>query len=952
MSPEQTGTTAREVDTRSDIYSLGVLLYELLVGALPFDPRELREAAALEIVRMIREDEPPKPTTKISRLGDSAQDVARRRHTNVRTLTRQLRGELDWITMRALEKDPARRYPSASEFAADIGRHLADEPVLARPPGFVYRARTFTRRYRIPIAAAALVVAALIIGFAATAVQYIRVLRSEARARHEAYVANMRAAESNLRSDDVREALAHLAACDPELRGWEWRHMMHFLTPDFEVEAPELKGRGSTLRFMDHGRALGANAGTREFVWRLEDSARMLEDLAPRLEETGLLATAPNGGRVLISRERSAYIVSRSKLESGRNETELLGLPPNWASAFPGQHFGFSQDGAHLYHIENSKERDLKQTDTLKRIHVFDAESGQVIGRYEPDESGWFIRATIAPGGRYLASCAIDRGEIKLWEQGSLKPSRSLPIDTERAGTTICERVRFSPSGDKLLAAIGNIITVLRTDDGAALATWEAHRNGILAAEFNPSGDSVATAGFDRMVKLWELPTASADPDLLFIERLFKKTTSAILRFEWHGPLEAVSELTFDATGDRLAALDLAGRIVMWRLTAGSAGVVAELGHKGDDLQIDPEGKTALVAHVPSYRTVQIGSAMDVAAQPIASLVDLETGNSLSQILGQSDLPDGAVSSFVPGLDIQTFGSVWSGRNLRHVLESCTGSEQVAHIWNYEAGRRIATLGTDALGSIPLLWLPDDQGPGVAANDLRPPNVAMAADSARPPRVATAAFFPDEPRAALLLRDRGVMFWNWESGEIEPAFVGEPLLHTGRLAWQEDWDEAGELVFDLSGRYLAAWAPKGIAVWDLVRRRVHSRLDVKQAMVDSGPIAWSPDSRRIAGAIRSNDPYADDAVILWRVGVPEPETTIRSINVDAVAFSPDGSRIAIGGIGGVRIHDASGGDLLFETEVSSSDGIIESLLFTPDGRRLVVLESSGKLFVLDTSRAG
>ena len=156
MSPEQAGTTALEVDLRTDIYALGVLLYELLAGALPFDPTTLRRAAALEMLRIIREEEPPRLSARVQSLGDAATDVAKRRHLDVRSLARKLRGELEWITMRALEKDPDRRYASASGFAHDVTRYLEHRPVEAGPPGTFYQMSKFARRHRVGIVAAGL----------------------------------------------------------------------------------------------------------------------------------------------------------------------------------------------------------------------------------------------------------------------------------------------------------------------------------------------------------------------------------------------------------------------------------------------------------------------------------------------------------------------------------------------------------------------------------------------------------------------------------------------------------------------------------------------------------------------------------------------------------------------------------------------------------------------------
>ncbi len=182
MSPEQADLSATDIDTRTDIYSLGVVLYELLVGAGPFDPGSLRSGTIADIQQRIREQQPPPPSTRLSRIGADAVDLARRRQLDPSGLRRRLMGDLDWITMKAMEKERSRRYASASEFAADIERHLNDEPVMAGPPSAVYRVGKFVRRNRALVAGVMVAFVALALGVGVASWQAVRAAAEARRA--------------------------------------------------------------------------------------------------------------------------------------------------------------------------------------------------------------------------------------------------------------------------------------------------------------------------------------------------------------------------------------------------------------------------------------------------------------------------------------------------------------------------------------------------------------------------------------------------------------------------------------------------------------------------------------------------------------------------------------------------------------------------------------------------
>jgi eukaryotic-like serine/threonine-protein kinase len=287
MSPEQAEMGGLDIDTRTDVYALGVMLYELLTGALPFDRDQLRRAGLMEIQRTIREKEPPRPSTRVTQLGPASAEAAHSRRTEPARLAGELRGDLDWITMKALEKDRTRRYDTVMGFANDVRRHLRNEPVVASPPSAVYRVRKFVRRHRFGVASASLV-AILLVTFAVTmALLAQRIARERDRANQESVRASMEAEAAKQVSD--------------------------FLVSVFKVSDPsEARGNTVTAReVLD----TGAAKLERELAGQPQVQARLMTAVADIYDDLGLQAQA----RPLYQR---AYQIRRHTL--GPNHTDTL----------------------------------------------------------------------------------------------------------------------------------------------------------------------------------------------------------------------------------------------------------------------------------------------------------------------------------------------------------------------------------------------------------------------------------------------------------------------------------------------------------------------------------------------------------------------------------------------------------------------------------------------------
>jgi eukaryotic-like serine/threonine-protein kinase len=303
MSPEQCDPAAQDVDTRTDVYSLGVVLYVLLAGSLPFDAREWKDRPLAEMLHRIREDDPPLPSAKVSTDRDTSPITAEARGVEPKQLVAVLRGDLDWITMKAVEKDRTRRYATPTDLAADIRRYLKNEPVIARPASIFYRIRKYARRHRYSVAGTAAVIAMLI----AFAVMQNIQLRKTRRERDRAD----RIAEfmtGIFKASDPNEKLGAITA--QELLDGAAKNIDTELSKDPELQASMMHVIGRAYMYQglfqkaqsvfERGIKASASAGLLE----TRDPMNTMHDLAWALLQQGHVAEAEALERKLMAMQR------------------------------------------------------------------------------------------------------------------------------------------------------------------------------------------------------------------------------------------------------------------------------------------------------------------------------------------------------------------------------------------------------------------------------------------------------------------------------------------------------------------------------------------------------------------------------------------------------------------------------------------------------------------------
>ncbi len=870
MSPEQAELSGTDVDTRSDIYALGVLLYELLTGRLPFDQKELLEAGLDEMRRIIREKEPPKPSTRLSTLNNADLSALAKRHqVEALKLIHLLRGDLDWIVMKCLEKERARRYETAVGLAHDIERHLNDEPVTARSPGSLYRFQKMVRRNKRAFVAAGAVMAALMIGLGLSSWLFLKEKNARQRAvaaersqrhsrqkaeqerkkaqdlaeqnRQNLYAARINLAHQAYKQGSMIRAREWLDSLRPhvgeeDLRGFEW-YYLHRLLHTERLQLHVHTNGARAVAFSPDGKIVATgDEGSKVILWN-PASGLQLRMLSGHTGTVHAVAFSPSGE--FLASGADDRLVKIWRVEDGRematlaghsNKVSAVAFSPNGkilasATGRPGTGWGYATTrfAADIY--ENVE------------VRLWDPATRKALANLTGHRNG-VMAIAFSPDGQTLATASAD-STVRLWK---MPTGENRLTFTKHRGAVYA--LSFSRDGKRLVSSGHDQTAMLwEAADGRINHVFRAHDGPVFSAAFSPDGNSVATGGYDNLIKLWDVATGSE-------RACFRGQT----RYIW--------AIAFSPDSQTIATASWDGTVNLWDATRqGEFDIFRAKGYRDIQgafysLAFSANGKSLLAGD----GRVRIWHTDDLTEQ--FQSANFHFSDTLVRYL-----PDG--QSFVSadnGGVLRIFDA--ATKKVRFTVQAAT-----VKIWALAVfpDSRIVVTG-DASGKVKFWNI------NTATNEFTLPK--------RLSFVRSIAISPDGKTLALL-------GWN-ESDKPVLCFWD---VATRRIRRELSLRSAASFVvfapdgktFAVGQRSVDTPTHRVITFWDALTERIRATSPPQSDLIFNA--AFSPDSKTLATAAW------DGTVRLWHVATGLELLTLQGHTMGAmfcVAFSPDGRQLAAG----------------------------------------------------------